>query len=125
MPPLMSVVLRYFQMKLLRILVGRVSGAVWAALLGASLLWVSAYTDSRSWYLGPIRHWAPVFAYAGDLYGLGVGLALGFVISLVNRGKWFGALLGSAVGLIAIIWFGVVDAPPEWHMRSFVIVMAL
>lgn len=112
-------------MKVLRIFVGTVSGAIWAALLGASFLWVSAYTDSRSWYLGPIRNWAPAFALVGGLYGLGVGLALGLVLSLVNRGKWFGALLGTALGLIAIVWFGVVDGPPEWKMRSLIFLIAL
>ena len=112
-------------MKLLRIFVGTVSGAIWAALLAASLLWLSAYTDSRSWYLGPIRNWAPAFTLVGGLYGLGIGLALGLIVGLVNRGKWFGALLGTAFGLIAVGWFGVVDGPPEWSIRSYIFLIAL
>jgi len=104
---------------LLRIFVGTVSGAIWTALFSASLLWVSAYTDSRSWYYGPIRNWAPVFAYYGVVYGLSIGSVLGLVIGLVNR-KWFGAVLGAAIGLIGIIWF-VVDGPPEWETRSLIV----
>ena len=65
-----------------------------------------------------------MFAYVGGLFGLGAGLALGLVIGQLNLGKVVAALLGAAVGLIAIIWFAVVDGPPEWDMRSFITVIA-
>lgn len=111
-------------MKLVRIIAGSLSGAFCSALLGAALSWFAAYTNPASWYLGPIRNLAPVFALAGAVYGLAIGFVLGLVIGAIDCGKRFGALLGAGVGAIVAAYF-VHEAPiNSWDFSSIVIVMA-
>src|ERR1044072_8518379 len=111
-------------MKPLRIFVGSLSGAFWSALFGAILLWLDAYTNPASWYLGPVRNMAPIFAYAGAICGLAIGFVLGFLIGAIDRGKRFGALIGLGLGVIVAAYFFLDTPINSWDVRSIVLTMA-
>ncbi len=108
--------------KLLRILVTLVSGAIWTGFFGASILWLWAYTQPGSWYLGPISNLAPAFAMVGGIFGFAIGAALGLLIGVINRDKKFSAILGAGVGLIVIAVF--VTNGIRWDARWILTVMS-
>jgi hypothetical protein len=90
-------------MKVARLLVGSLTGAFCCALFGAALCWIAAYTNPSSWYLGPIRNWAPVFAIVGALYGLATGFVMGLLIGGMDHAPSFHACLLREWGFVDIV----------------------
>lgn len=107
-------------MKALRIIVGSLSGAVWAAFLSAAVFWILAATESSSGYPVHTIKWVTTAAFIGGF----VGLVLGLFLSVLNRGSVFGAFSG---GMVSLLFFlGVILLVMlNWKPRDFLTIVAL
>jgi len=92
-------------MKTSRIVVGTLGGGFVSALCFASLSWIVIFNSDPGFGVkGPHPEWAYLAAVIGGTMGLLLGLPLGFVISLLNRGSILSTFFGLLAGLAAVVW---------------------
>jgi hypothetical protein len=105
--------------KVLRLLVLSISGALGGALLGAALLGISGfvmnYGDQTLTYFGPAKEMWKFWGMVGALYGWVPGFGLGLVVGVAECGKGGGSLGGATVGLILTALFlqSLLNVPPD------------
>ena len=92
-------------MKTARILLGTLGGGVITALCVAIVSWIVIFNSDPGFGVeGPHPEWAVFAATLGGMMGSILGLPLGFVIGLVNRGPVLGSFFGLLAGFILVIW---------------------
>lgn len=92
-------------MKIPRILVGTLGGGVITALCVAIVSWIVIFNSDPGFGVeGPHPQWAIFAATIGGGMGSILGLPLGLVIGLVNRGPILGSFFGLLAGLVLVIW---------------------
>jgi hypothetical protein len=84
----------------IQIIVGAITGAFSGALFGALLLGVQTYMDTSSGWLGTARSWTGMAVLMGIICGGVPGLVIGGVIGVFKFGAGYGALTGTAMGLL-------------------------
>ena len=101
-------------MKIIRIVLGTLSGGVLSALCFASFSWlVILNSDPGFGVEGPHREWAYLAAVIGAGIGLFIGVPLGLMIGLLNRGSILGAFLGLLAGLASLVWASQTGGHPD------------
>ena len=110
--------------KLIRVMLGALTGALITGAFAAFLCWIVVYTDPRSDFLGPTKNWAPVAAIVGGICGSIAGAGLGMFLSAVQHGPLFSALYG-AIGGLAVSLLLMVQGIPDWDSREGFFVAAL
>ena len=97
-----------------RIVVGTLGGGFISALCFASLSWIVIYNSDPGYGAkGPFPQWAYIAAVLSGFKGVVLGLPIGFVIGLVNRGAILGTFLGLLAGVAAIVWGALTAAHPD------------
>jgi hypothetical protein len=101
-------------MKIIRIVVGTLSGCFLSAFCFASFSWlVILNSDPGFGVEGPHPGWAYLAAVMGGMIGLLMGLPLGLVIGLLNRGPILGTFLGLLAGLASLVWASQTGGHPD------------
>lgn len=108
------------KIKIIRVVLGCLSGAFITAVLAAFHFWIVLYTDpGPGGFLGTPQDWAPGAAIVGGIGGLIAGTVLGLFLIAVPRGAFFGALSGGTGGLAVVILIsGFGQTPPRWDTRE-------
>jgi hypothetical protein len=115
------------KLKIVRIVLGCVSGAFITAVLAAFQFWIVIYTDpGTGGFLGTPQDWAPAAAIVAGVGGFIAGAVLGIFLTAVRRGAFFGALCGGIGGLAVVICISVFgQTPPRWDTREGVLIGGL
>lgn len=101
-------------MKTVRIFVGTICGGLLSALCFASVSWIVIFnSDPGFGAVGPHPEWAYFAAVISGFKGLVLGLPLGFVIGLLNRGSIPSTFLGLLAGLAALVWASQTEGHPD------------
>lgn len=101
-------------MKTSRIVVGTLGGGFISALLFASFSYIVIYNSDPGFGVpGPHPEWAYIAAVLSGFKGLVLGLPLGFVIGLVNRGSILGTFFGLLAGVAALVWGAQTAGHPD------------
>jgi hypothetical protein len=87
-------------MKIVRTVIGTISGGVMSAPCFAIFSWIVVYFSDPGTGVTHNREWATLAATVGAFVGLLMGLVLGFILGLLNRGLIVGALLGFLGGVL-------------------------
>ena len=102
-------------MKVYRIVTGTLIGGFISAFCVASFSWVVIYnSDPGTGVEVPLPGWAYLAAVIGAVSGFMVGLPLGLVISLLNRGSILGTFFGLLAGLALIVWVSQTSGHPDF-----------
>ncbi len=102
---------RLILQKLVAVLVGLVSGA----LFGAALFGIPTYMDTSSGFLGTGRSWTPLAVLAGSICGGITGIVIGVIVAIVGARKFYGALAGFVVGLCVAVYLRA-NAGNDWEI---------
>jgi hypothetical protein len=118
-------------MKILRVTVVAISGALGGAFLGAALWGITSfvvnYASQDVTILGPAREIWKLMALVGAVYGLIPGFGLGLVVGGTGCGKVRGLLSGSAAGLIltALLLRILLNLPPVERQADGVLLLSI
>ena len=97
-----------------RILLGTLGGGVLSGLCFASLSWIVIFNSDPGFGVeGPHPAWAYIAAVMGGTKGVLLGLPLGFLIGLLNRGWILSTFLGLLAGLAALVWASGMGGHPD------------
>lgn len=107
--------------RLVRIVVGLVSGSAINALLTAVLFFTAFYTATHESFTSVILGWAFMAGLSGGAFGYLVGLVLGLFLGLTRRGPIFGALSGGVLGVALITVSVIFDRNTDWELHVSVI----
>ena len=105
-------------MKIIRVLLGPVAGALITAVFTAFQFWVVFYTDPSTGFLGAMKDLAPLAAIVGGICGLIAGAVLGLFLTLLQRGPVFGAVSGAIFGFAVALLIVALEGMPEWSIRG-------
>ena len=101
-------------MKTPRMVLGTLAGGLLSALCFASFSWIVIFNSDPGFGVeGPHPEWAYFAAVLGGFKGLLLGLPLGLVIGLLNRGLVLSAFLGLLAGLAALVWASQTGGHPD------------
>jgi hypothetical protein len=90
------------KVRLVRVVIGLLSGAAITALFVAILSFTAMYTAHRESMYESTLGWALMAAFSGGAFGYVGGLLLGLFLSLTRRGPIFGALSGGVAGFAMV-----------------------
>ncbi len=116
---------RNFAIKMLRLITAPLVGLLLGALEGGIVFTILTIIDIR-------RHPPIIFggdagiylgAIAGIILGSVCGAAIGLVVALLNAGGRRGLLLGSAMGLVIMIYLFVTAGPRDEMMRTLALIV--
>ena len=107
--------------RLVRIVVGLLSGSAITGLLTAVLFFTAFYTATDESFTSVILGWALMAGLWGGVFGYVVGLVLGFFLGLTRRGPIFGALSGGVIGVAVITVSAIRDQSTHWELHVSVI----
>jgi hypothetical protein len=94
--------------------IGTLGGASISALCVASFSWIVIYnSDPGTGVEVPLPGWAYLAAVLGATTGFMIGLPLGLVISVLNRGWIAGTFLGLFAGLVLVVWLSQTSGHPD------------
>ena len=111
--------------RLVRIVVGLLSGSAITALLTAVLFFTALYTAAHESYESVNLGWAFMAGLSGGAFGYLVGLVLGLFLGLTRRGPIFGALSGGILGVVLIIVSVIFDQNSDWEPHVSVMVAGI
>lgn len=111
-------------MKVIRVLLGPLAGALITSVLAAFHFWIIVYTDPSTGFLGPSKAFAPVAAIVGGMCGLILGAVLGLFLTLKQRGPIFGAISGAILGFAMFLLAIALEGMPDWDSRGTVFITA-
>jgi len=104
---------------IVRLIIGIFVGAVCGCILGAALLGISTYMNTRSGWLGTERSWTPVAIYIGAICGVVPGTLIGLIVGATKCGKRVGALVGAAVGLPIALYLLIATTELDQEVRAW------
>ena len=91
--------------KISRIVLGTLSGGFLSAVCFATFSWIVIFNSDPGFGVeGPHPEWARLAAVLGGFMGFLIGLPLGLVIGLLNRGSILSTFFGLLGGLALIAW---------------------
>lgn len=102
--------------RLIRALVGMLSGAAITGVLVALLCFLFVITHDEDGLIS----WAVLAGMAGSAYGLAEGLILGLFLGFIQRGPSFGAVSGAVYGVAINAALMVFFTPPKWETREII-----
>jgi len=101
-------------MKIVRIVIGTFGGAFISAVCVASFSWLVIYnSDPGTGVQVPLPGWAYLAGVLGTTTGFIIGLPLGLVISVLNRGWIAGTFFGLLAGLVLVVWLSQTSGHPD------------
>src|SRR5687768_13525176 len=101
--------------KLIRVVVGVLSGSAMTALFTAVLFFTAFYASAHESYENVILGWAFMAGLSGGIFGYVAGLVLGLFLGLTQRGPKFGALTGGVLGAALLAVGVVLERQSNWE----------
>jgi hypothetical protein len=101
--------------RLLRVVVGLLSGSAMTALLTAVLFFTALYVSAHESLENVILGWAFMAGLSGGTFGYVAGLVLGLFLGLTQRGPKFGALSGGVLGAALLTVGLILDRNSDWE----------
>jgi hypothetical protein len=112
-------------MKVIRVLLGTLAGALIAAMIAALHSWFTIYSYRSAAFFGPPKPLAQTALLIGGLGGFLVGTVLGIFLTLMQRGPIFGAVSGALWGLVLFLLLVLWGGMPDLFSRAGVFIAAL
>lgn len=100
-------------MRVIRVLLGTLAGGLIAAVIAAMHVYFTLYSPGEG-TSGPSPAFAQAAAMVGAMGGFVAGAPLGLFLTLMQRGKVFGAASGALYGLAAVLFVVVTYGMLDW-----------
>jgi hypothetical protein len=111
--------------RLVRVVLGLLSGSAITALLTAVLFFTAFYTAAHESHTSVILGWAYLAGLGGGTFGYIVGLVLGLFLGLTQLGPKFGALTGAVLGIGLLTANIIFNQSSGWEPHESVLVAGI
>jgi hypothetical protein len=111
--------------RLVRVVMGLLSGASITAVFTAVLFFTAFYSAAEEGHKSVYLGWAIMAGFSGGAFGYVVGLVLGLVLGLTHRGPTFGVLTGGVLGVALVTVNVIFDQSSEWQPQEVFLVAGI